>query len=255
MSLRLARNATIALVLALIPGSSAELSPGLSHPNQFYYWPPPRTLADPRLETERKASVSWEVRTGPQRRVVDLVCLVPDVPTFLEALSDWDDNHFFPILIDDSELSFKFLRAFRPARIVRFPGQGQSVASDKLWSRAVNAVANSWVRSSVGERRKFRGDAVPKDLGPTPPGVVVSEPGSVTLAGAVALAAGRFQPLLRWEPGRRLGDRLEQEEALRLVHDLEARIGDRIPHDGVLGDDCDFITLAGDYPYRYRTPS
>ena len=60
-------------------------------------------------------------------------------------------------------------------------------------------------RPVVGRRRAAArptlppGDAVPRRLGPTPPGVVVSAPDSPMLAGAVALAAGRFQPLIRWE--------------------------------------------------------
>ena len=53
---------------------------------------------------------SWERRPGPDRQVVDMVCLVPDLPTFLEAIAAWDEGHFFPILIDDVELTFKFLR-------------------------------------------------------------------------------------------------------------------------------------------------
>src|SRR4051812_11325253 len=49
----------------------------------------------------RRASSSWAQRTGPDRQVVDMVCLVPDLPTFLEAIASWDEGHFFPILIDD----------------------------------------------------------------------------------------------------------------------------------------------------------
>ena len=69
----------------------------------------------------RRISVSWDRRNGPERQVVDQVVLVPDVATFLEAIASWDERHFFPILIDDVELTIKFLRAFRPARVVRYP--------------------------------------------------------------------------------------------------------------------------------------
>ncbi len=69
----------------------------------------------------RRISVSWDRRSGPERQVVDQVALVPDVATFLEAIASWDERHSFPILIDDVELTFKFLRAFRPARVVRYP--------------------------------------------------------------------------------------------------------------------------------------
>ncbi len=40
----------------------------------------------------------------------------------------------------------------------------------------------------------------PRWLGPTPPGAVLASPDGRMLAGAVALAAGRFQPLVRLNP-------------------------------------------------------
>src|SRR4051812_41818165 len=50
------------------------------------------------LDEIRRASVSWEWRPGPERKVVDLVCLVPDLPSFLEVIATWDEAHAFPIL-------------------------------------------------------------------------------------------------------------------------------------------------------------
>jgi hypothetical protein len=194
------------------------------------------------------AWVSWEQRPGPGRRVVDQVCLVPDVPTFLEAIAAWDEGHAFPILIDDVELTFKFLRAFRPARIVRYPRRAGAIPADRLWDEAVAAVGRSW----SGAAGPPDGDEVPRKLGPTPPGVVLSAPTSPMLAGGVALAAGRFQPLIRWDVTKHYGDLPTLDAAIELSRDLEARVADRIANYRKLGDDCDFLTLAGDYPYRYQ---
>jgi hypothetical protein len=108
---------------------------------------------------------------------------------------------------------------------------------------------------------------VPTPLGgPLPPGMVLSEPESPMLAGAVALAAGHFQPLIRLEapsrpPGssadapRRLryGDTLDPAQAWEFVRQIEARAAALLPRYGDLGDDCDFLTLAGDWPYLYTT--
>ena len=80
---------------------------------------------------------------------------------------------------------------------------------------------------------------------------MVSSPDSPTLAAAVALAAGRFQPLLRWETEKHRADILTTDEARALSLNLETKIADLIPHYDKLGDDCDFVALAGDYPYRY----
>ncbi|MHC5538663.1 hypothetical protein ACYOEI_10615, partial [Singulisphaera rosea] len=84
------------------------------------------------------------------------------------------------------------------------------------------------------------------------PGVVLSSPGSPMLAGAVALAAGRFQPLMRWDVSKIYSDELSQEDALALALALEEKVAKLIPKYARLGDECDFLTLAGDWPYRYK---
>ncbi len=210
------------------------------------------SIFDPRLDELRRASVAWDKRTGPARSVVDVVCLVPDVPTFLQAVATWDETHFFPILIDDVDYTFKFLRAFRPARVVRFPSKAEPIAPEKLWERAQAAVGAAWVDDSLGGEIP-QGDSVPGTLGATPPGVVLSTPDSAALPGAVALAAGRLQPLLKWESaGKGFGDRISAVEAAALARSIEALLAARGLKYDQLGDDCDFVTLAGDYPYRYE---
>ena len=84
------------------------------------------------------------------------------------------------------------------------------------------------------------------------------------LAGAVALAAGRFQPLIRLEPGLWGLDDSGDGQAPRYERGPDAppgmavRASAREPRRGRdsaimtrLGDDCDFLTIAGDWPYRY----
>jgi hypothetical protein len=89
------------------------------------------------------------------------------------------------------------------------------------------------------------------------------------LAGGVALAAGRFQPLVRFEPwkaaatapeglahgraGRYPGFStvLSLAEARSFARRLEDRAAAVVADYRRLGDDCDFLTLAGEWPYRY----
>ena len=255
---RTVRRLGIVLGLGLLPAGAG--------PREATAQPPPRDIAAPASairslpEEIRGASESWERRKGPARQVVDMVCLVPDLPTFLDAIATWDESHAFPILIDDVELTFKFLRAFRPARIVRYPRRSEPIPTDKLWDESVAAVVRSWSSkgsgagegAATGEPPGLSGDAVPRRLGPTPPGVVLSSPSSPMLAGAVALAAGRFQPLVRWETPRQHADVPGLDEARELAANLEAQVAARVANHGKLGDDCDFLTLAGDWPYRYR---
>ena len=237
----------------------------------------PLNLSDSRLTTLRLAADSWQRSAGPTRRAVDQVCLVPDVPAFLEAIALWDQHSFFPILIDEPAWTLPFLRAYRPARVVRFAGTNRPASrdalansstpravSDGLWSRALEAVARAWSEPARSEPTPPAADRPPRELGSTPPGLVLTDPRAPMLAGAVALAAGRFQPLVRLHvPGDnsataensmrsdRFGDVLSLIEALRLARQVEVRVAAVVPHYSSLGDDCDFLTIAGDWPYRY----
>jgi hypothetical protein len=212
----------------------------------------PTSLRDPRLDDLRRASASWDQRQGPTRKVVDQVCLVPDVATYYEALATWDEGHYFPILIDDVDLTFKFIQAFRPARIVRYPSRAKDVEGEERWKRAVKAVGDAWTAADVPPSERLRGDTPPTRLEKTPPGIVIAGASSPALPGLAALAAGRFQPLARLETSKTYGDILSPADLNSFVEAFDAVVRAKIPSFDRLGDDCDFVTLAGDYPYRYQ---
>ena len=167
------RRGFLALTMVLAILQARDLHPARAQPPSRAV--SPNVLTPTNLEPLRQVSIEWASRPGPDREVVDQVCLVPDVPTFLEAISAWDRHHFFPILIDDVELTFKFLRAFHPARIVRYPKRGAPIPPASLWERSVESVGRSWDDENAKER-PLPGDAVPKALGRTPPGLVFSCP-------------------------------------------------------------------------------
>ncbi|MFO0959827.1 MAG: hypothetical protein U0800_20725, partial [Isosphaeraceae bacterium] len=93
---------------------------------------PPESLFDQRFAELRGAAASWDARR-PGRKVVDQACLVPDLPTFLEAIASWDGQRFYPILIEDGEYTPRFLRAFRPGRVIRMPKRAAAIPPEKLW--------------------------------------------------------------------------------------------------------------------------
>ncbi len=238
----------------------------------------PVGLDDPRLKSIRLAADVWRRSTGQGRRVIDQVCLVPDVTSFLEAISFWDDDHFFPILIDSPAWTLPFLRAFRPARVIRYvsaessamgsdPGLGQSreTLSDAVWQRAIRSLTSACSAPPGPVAPRDRTDDRPRTPTRGAPGLVLTAPDSPMLAGAVALAAGRFQRMVRVEPviasrtpsldpnrAARLGDVLSWEDAWQFVQRIEAHVAAVVPQYDQLGDECDFLTLAGDWPYRYN---
>jgi hypothetical protein len=235
------------LLLSVLP-----LVAGTAVPGSQLDYTPARSFDDPRLAPFRRAAETWKLRAGPERVVVDQVCLVPDLPTFLAAIATWDRTRWFPVLIDDAHYTPKFLRAFGPARVVRFGGQKPAAGGDP-WQGAVDAVGRAW-RDPADQGRGAPAGDEPAPIGKGPPGVVVSHAGAPGLAGAVALAAGRFQPLVAWPPpeGLEPGKVAPTAAALQAARALEARVGRVVPRYDRLGDDCDFVTLAGRYPYRYE---
>ncbi len=238
----------------------------------------PVGLDDPRLKSLRLAADAWRRSTGQGRRVIDQVCLVPDVPSFLEAISFWDEGHFFPILIDSPAWTLPFLRAFRPARAIRYvsaersavgsdPSHGRSgeVSPDVVWQQAIRSLirACSPPPGTVAPLAGIDGRA--RKLTRGAPGLVLTAADSPMFAGAIALAAGRFQRVVRVEPvmasrtrshnpnrAARLGDILSLEDAWQFAKRIEAQVAVAVPHYDQLGDDCDFLTVAGDWPYRYN---
>ncbi|WP_165223569.1 hypothetical protein [Aquisphaera insulae] len=217
------------------------------------------TIHDPRLRPLLDAADRWRRERGPARKVLDQVYLVPDVPTFLEALGDWDEHAYFPILIDDPAWTLPFLRAFRPARIVRVRSRRPRPAIAP-WVAARLAVARSWSDRSVPDDRLDDPASFPSRLGPTPPGLVLSDAGSPMLAGAAALAAGRFEPLVRLGPilvdesggPSRFADVLTLPQAVQVARAVESVAAAAAAPHASMGDRCDFLTLAMDWPYRYR---
>ncbi len=218
----------------------------------------------------KNAAAGWSRSLGPARTVIDQVCLVPDVPTFLEAIAAWDETHFFPILIDEPAWTLPFLRAFQPARVVRLTRRKPVAASDGpvaatragdrqpvTWLDGVRAVSRAWSSGTTSDGTVASGRA-PAKLGPVPPGVVLTSPASPMFAGAVALAAGRFEPLIRFEIGPasspltpRFESTLTAAQAWTLALAVEQRVAALTDSYRGIGDSCDFLTIAGDWPYRY----
>jgi hypothetical protein len=234
-------------------------------------------MDDPRLVALREAAQRWRRPAEPRRIVVDQVLLVPDLPTFLEAIAAWDERHYFPILIDEPAWTLPFLRSFRPARVVRYTGKkqqsgstpdmrdtGASARGETAWLKAVEAVRRACSTPPEGSGAA-KGSPGSTGSAPHTPGLVLADPEAGTIGAAVALAAGHFQPLIplgsfHLPPGapgaaestRRFGDVLTVLEAWGFARGVEARVATAVARYDQLGDDCDFVTLAGDWPYRYE---
>ncbi len=166
---------------------------------------------------------------------LDVVVLVPDEASFLSALRYWTDDVFFPVLIEDAWYAPLFIQAYQPTRVVRWSVETDQVPTpQRLVLEAI---------SEQSEKLTSRPATTP------PPGMVVVDPGSNERVGGVALALGRDQPMVRLVTDLKYHEVIDPAEVadyndILMPHAARWRM---IREDQWFG-----MTLAGNYPYRYR---
>lgn len=180
---------------------------------------------------------------------VPVVVVVDDAPSYLLAISSWVGMARFPVLWDDGSAQARqdiarFVRAFRPERVVRVVDDGdyrwsggpiqKQEAFELALGRALNAQKPDW-RASLDELGA---------QGVVGPGIVVTDVTDTAWPAALALAAGRLQAVgfvsrvsNAWTPMT-----LEDSDALALDIERIAR-GTGRSWEGV-GDEIDAVTLA-----------
>ncbi|MBI3831243.1 MAG: hypothetical protein HY291_17120 [Planctomycetes bacterium] len=202
-----------------------------------------------------------------KREILDVLVLVPDLETFAAAISQWDEKRFFPVLFQDDLYAPKFASAFKPSRTVLVPSVKKDGAKAFAPAQIRRAILSSWLsgdkKNAVpAEPRDEDLRARLKDLGDDPQGVIFGDGTSGETAGALALAAGRFEgfevlplPKVGQEKDERLAqpnDYLSQTAAWHLARQVReglARWG--LPFE----DRWAAVTLAGAYPFRYSGPA
>lgn len=207
----------------------------------------PAQGAQPSDESPHK--IHWAARLGARVEMVnrafpvlDRVVLVPDAATYLKEISAWSDRGRWPVLIEDDRYAAMFIRRFQPAQVLRRAPAGE-LPQDPQRRRALitSAVVRAWGgdpgRQSIAEIFQRRGY--------TPPGIVITSTADPAWTAAVALAAGRGQPLA-WldEPLGRPNGVLEPQETARLRAGAEQALADCGYAYADLGDAIETLTLC-----------
>ncbi|MCC6660749.1 MAG: hypothetical protein IT437_07675 [Phycisphaerales bacterium] len=186
--------------------------------------------------------------------VIPVAVIVPDAASYVAAVSGWTTAARYPVLIDDgsqpaSEDIGRFVRAFAPERIVRFkvadawPGDGPDRRQ-----KIEDTVAAAWGALGV------------KNLGPkwselkyTPPGIVIASEADPAWTAALALAAGRGQPLA-WINSVGAPAGVGQDMTMDSANSLAAAVESACQATGLpwkdLGDALDSVTICLDVPGR-----
>jgi tetratricopeptide (TPR) repeat protein len=200
----------------------------------------------------------WKKRLAPQRKVLDVIYVVPDTATFLYYVSLWDDETYFPVLVNsgseqDRRLIQRFAASFKPSRIIVAPARGDVKADE---ATAMRAVLASWNDNDLPAQGEVKPDDLKRALekmGLAPMGIVFADSAADgLLAGGVALAAGRFEPLDFFHSDDAVSTVIKWKDAEK----LRAEIADKIERWGYEYrhpfDDVDFVTFACAMPMKYE---
>lgn len=211
-------------------------------------------------------------RTGidlARRRVISVVVVTNDPASYAEAIAHWTPETFYPVLLDDGSWEAtqniaRFVRGFRPTSVVRWSAseeitQGVLKMRDR---RAVprarkfarDALARSWGVDPGSERPDA--DLVARwiELKHAPAGVVIADQRDPAWAAALALGAGRGEPVYWTQLPKLVVDAsLSPEEADALCAQIEQFCdGSQLPWRG-LGDVLDAVTICAALPARIQT--
>jgi len=204
------------------------------------------------------ASVSGAVR-APTRsgKAEKAVYLVPDLPTFVYYLSRWNGRERFPIFLKRDKYFEKFVRAYKPSKLLKTRAVNPGRIDDDLLRGAVCA---AWGKETIQSLRKGLSEKRFKERlnksGSKPAGIVFTSRDARQLPAALALAAAHrqildFLPLpssvRKLKPNS--NTTFEQKEEIRkdVIKAVE-RWGYSYKS---LGEDLDYITLALDVPFAY----
>lgn len=236
---------------------------------------PPAQPADP-LRQMRFEDLPPALKLGMRVRlirknipVLPVVVIVQEPGAYVEAIARWTPAARYPVLLDDGtpearEHIARFVRAFKPASVVRWDGalgaaadNGSPAPVAPPWPAAdasrramiEAAVARAWGAPAEGADMA-RAMEVWKSMGLEPLGLVAADAEDGAWPAALALAAGRAQPIA-WVRTERVVNRpFKREGAEELERSLfEAAERTGLPWKGV-GAGLDALTLALNCPAK-----
>lgn len=213
-----------------------------------------------RAEPSRRAGLKSSLMRQTQQ-IIPAVVIVSDSASYLSAIESWEGPVRFPVLYDDGtdrarEDIARFVRSFSPEKVLEFASEDHEALSDNrdarieqidtALARALGDRVADW-RAGMGALRKQRLFS---------PGIVVTDPMDDAWAAALALSAGRVQPIVYVDQALELGARdltVERADALEVEIERAAEATGMAWR--AIGDELDAITLAMNIGTRISTGS
>lgn len=200
------------------------------------------------LDADRRAGLKAALLRQAQR-VLPLVVVVDDAPSYLYAIGQWESLVRFPVLWDDGSVEAReniarFVRAFKPDRVMRLSENGPYRWSNDAATRQ-DSIESSLARALNEQTEDWRESISALNAqGIVSPGIVLTDPSDRAWPAALALAAGRFQPIGFMTKPADLYKPLEPTMADMIEREAERLAAQTKRTWGGVGDEIDAITLA-----------
>lgn len=209
------------------------------------------------VEVVRRAGLKASLLRQAQQ-ALPFVVVVDDAPSYLYAISQWEGLARFPVLWDDGSVRgrediARFVRAYKPERVLRLHDDG-----DWAWSKDRDERQKS-IERALGKALSEQSPdwkqtlAAVQAQGIVSPGVVLTDSEDDAWAGALALAAGRFQPLGFMVKPANIFSPLDAEAGNLIERAAEQLASGSGRSWRETGDEIDAITLAMNTGTMVRT--
>lgn len=220
---------------------------------------PPGTI---KASEQKQIPIPWPMQMGVKSfqvrmriATVDKVVLVPDVATYIDEISRWTLRGRWPVLFEDDLYAPMFIRAFKPAVVVRRNSVGAFPAAlEERQNLVKGAVTKSWMVPGSPVVPTTPAEAY-ASVQFEPFGLVLASMDDGAWPAALALASGHGQALL-WLDGNFGGvnDTLTPEHFTRLATAVEdAAKTTTLRYDG-LGDSIDAVTICRNMAVKAEVP-
>ena len=200
------------------------------------------------VEVIRRAGLKASLLRQAQQ-VLPFVIVVDDAPSYLYAISQWEALVRFPVLWDDGSIESRehiarFVRSFQPEKVLRLEDDGDWSFSGGREER-VKSIERSLAKALSEQSNDWRVTIKSiNDQGIVSPGVVLTDPLDDAWAAALALAAGRMQPIGFMTKPANIWKPLEPEAADLIEREAERLAASTGRSWDTQGDEIDTITLA-----------
>ena len=204
-----------------------------------------------------QAEPPWPVKLGLRVHTVnqafpliDRVVLVPDAATYLDELAKWSPLGRWPVLIEDRVLTPMFVRRFKPAQVIRRESIGEQRPDNAARQKQIETII---VRAFGGDPAQHSAQDIFMLQKYAPQGVVIASLDDPAWTAAVALAAGRGQPIAWMNDNFAApNDEINDETAMRLVRTVDGLLAQQPYTFAQMGDEIETITLCRAVATRAR---